>query len=83
VLRRGKRRGPLSLAGVTLDSTFFPRSHAEGEEPLVLNKGLVALAPLDAVTAETPAAAAADAMVDAEETWNGENAPREGSPPER
>ena len=59
------------LVGITLDSTFYPQSAAEASGPLTLIRGLVALAPLAAVEAESPAAAAVTANSDAREAWRG------------
>jgi hypothetical protein len=75
VLRRSARHEPLLLVGVTLDSTFFPRTPDDGMAPFVLTKGLVALAPLTAVDATRPEAAAIIAMLDARQTWSGRNSP--------
>jgi hypothetical protein len=75
VLRRTTPSDPLLLVGVTLDGTFFPRALRDASTLFVLTKGLVALAPLTAVDAAGPAEAAAIAMADARETWNGPNSP--------
>jgi hypothetical protein len=76
VLRRTSRSAPLVLVGVTLDGTFFPRAPEQATGRLVLTKGLVALAPLTAVEATDPVAAAVSALEDARAAWNGPNAPR-------
>ena len=75
VLRRTARHAPLVLVGVTLDGTFFPKTPADAQAPFELVKGLVALAPLGAVDAGRPEAAAVIAMVDARRTWSGPNSP--------
>ena len=71
VLRRATQEDPLRLVGITLDSTFYPQPADEGTGPLVLTKGLVALAPLTAVDALHAADAAVIANVDAREAWQG------------
>ena len=71
VLRRVTQSTPLRLIGVTLDNTFYPQAAAEATGPLVLRKGLVALAPLTAVDAFHAADAAAIANVEAREAWKG------------
>ena len=78
VLRRATRKAPLLLVGVTLDSTFFPRTPVDGTVALTLTKGLVALTPLTAVDAVGPAEAAPVAMAEANEDWDGEHGPRGG-----
>lgn len=71
VLRRASEWTPLVLVGITLDSTFYPQTSAEASGPLNLTRGLVALAPLAAVEAESPAAAAVAANSDARDAWRG------------
>lgn len=71
VLRRASQWTPLVLVGITLDSTFYPQSGAEASGPLTLNRGLVALAPLAAVEARSPAAGAVTANRDARDAWRG------------
>ena len=80
VLRRTKPTAPLLLVGVTLDSTFFPRTPGDATGHLVMTKGLVALAPLNAVDAPDAAHAAVIAMGDARESWNGPNSPGHPDP---
>lgn len=75
VLRRSSQGTPLRLAGVTLDSMFYPRNSAEAIGPLKLASGLVALAPLDSVDAPDAAGAATIANVDARDAWVGLNEP--------
>ena len=71
VLRRTSALTPLRLVGVTLASVFFPRTPADGAGPLLLTKGMVALAPLTAIDAEDPASAAIIARDDAQAAWRG------------
>lgn len=71
LLRRTSRTTPLLLVGITLDSTFYPGSPADATGPLLLTKGLVALAPLTAVDAQHADAAAAIANRDAREGGQG------------
>lgn len=59
------------LVGITLDSTFYPQSAADASGALTLTRGLVALAPLAAVEAESRVAAAAAANRDARDAWRG------------
>lgn len=77
VLRRMKDTGPLSLVGVTVDSTFFPRRQPTRDKHgrFSLTRGKVALAPLTAVEAPTGSEAAAISMVEAAEVWNGPHSP--------
>jgi hypothetical protein len=81
VLRRKTSGDPLRLVGVTLDNTFFGRESSDATEPLVLKKGLVALAPLTPVVAEGPAEAATIAMDDARDSWTGLERPESGDLP--
>ncbi len=75
VLSRTRSTGPLVLVGLTLDSTFYPAHPRDALGRFTLTKGKVALAPLDAVEADTPAEAATVSMTDARETWNGPHSP--------
>lgn len=75
VLRRTSKRTPLVLVGITLDSTFYPLSAADASGPLILTRGLVALAPLAAVEADSRLAAAGTANRDARDAWRGLGSP--------
>lgn len=84
VLRRRSQTGSLTLVGVTLDKTFYPSdpdAAGQGGEPLILTKGLVALAPLSAVDARDATDAAASANADARESWKGLEAGPRIEPP--
>lgn len=75
VLRRTSRKTPMTLVGITLDNTFYPRSPADATGPLTLTKGLVALAPLTVVDADHAVDAAEIAQVDARDAWAGLDGP--------
>ena len=77
VLRRTSTLTPLRLVGVTLASVFFPRTPADGGRPLLLTKGLVALAPLTAIDAKDPGSAAIIASDEAQAAWRGLDASAE------
>ncbi len=72
---------PLKLVRVTLDGKFSPGTPAHATGPLMLTKGLEALAPLTAADASEAVDAAVIAHVDARDAWGGPSLPsNEGSP---
>jgi hypothetical protein len=79
VLRRVTRQDPLLLAGITLDARFYPRALKDATGTLELTRGLVALSPMTAVDSTGPDAAAAIAMAEADEDWDGANSPDRAS----
>jgi len=75
VLSRTKATGPLTLVGVTLDSTFYPKQPRDAKGRFMLTRGKVALAPLTAVEADSAVEAAPISMDEAAEVWNGRHSP--------
>ena len=75
VLRRHDPRMPLLLAGVLVADAFYPATVQEAWGPLLLDGGLVALAPLTPVNTSDAPSAAALAMDEAHRLWSDGHAP--------
>ena len=70
VLRRPDADAPLELAGVLVAGSFYPNRPQDAWGPLHLEVGLIALAPLNPVVADSGEAAAEQAMREARDQWS-------------
>src|SRR6187200_1185889 len=69
VLRQADQQSPLRLVGVLVAGSFYPATAQDAWGPLHLEKGLVALAPLDPIETTGPQEAATSALGQATTEW--------------